>query len=155
MFPLRSKSPDSMPPPTLKELAEIRANRQKALGKMPVEELRNRAAQTDKRPPTRTAQTEEFVRNEAVAAYVKKAAHGSCDLCHQDAPFLNRRGEPYLECHHVQHLAKGGDDTIDNAVALCPNCHRKMHALDLASDRQRLLRRVQERERVFIEPSKL
>jgi 5-methylcytosine-specific restriction protein A len=29
--------------------------------------------------------------------------------------------------HHRVRLADGGDDTTDNAVALCPNCHRKAH----------------------------
>ena len=24
-------------------------------------------------------------------------------------------------------LALGGDDTVDNAIAVCPNCHRKHH----------------------------
>jgi 5-methylcytosine-specific restriction protein A len=36
-------------------------------------------------------------------------------------------GTPYLEVHHVKWLALGGSDTVSNAVALCPNCHRLMH----------------------------
>ncbi|EOS8323954.1 HNH endonuclease [Vibrio parahaemolyticus] len=31
-------------------------------------------------------------------------------------------------------LAKGGDDTAENTVALCPNCHKKMHIVDDAKD---------------------
>ncbi|MBC8673865.1 HNH endonuclease [Aeromonas hydrophila] len=44
------------------------------------------------------------------------------------APF-NRvsDGTPYLEVHHIQPLANGGEDTIQNTMALCPNCHRKRH----------------------------
>ncbi|WP_296863638.1 HNH endonuclease [Thermosyntropha sp.] len=34
----------------------------------------------------------------------------------------NLTGEP-----HIEWLSRGGTDTIDNTVALCPNCHRKMH----------------------------
>ena len=34
---------------------------------------------------------------------------------------------PYLEVHHIHLLAEGGDDSVDNARALCPNCHRKAH----------------------------
>ena len=30
--------------------------------------------------------------------------------------------------------ADGGEDTIENAVALCPNCHRMMHSLRRKSD---------------------
>jgi 5-methylcytosine-specific restriction protein A len=40
------------------------------------------------------------------------------------------------------HLSKEGSDTIENGVALCPNCHRKMHALDLPTDRKKLLMRI-------------
>ncbi len=38
------------------------------------------------------------------------------------------------------------DDTIENAVALCPNSHRKMHALNLVVDRRHLRKRIKERE---------
>ena len=42
----------------------------------------------------------------------------------------NIDGTHYLEVHHIDQLAKGGADTVENAVALCPNCHRKMHSLN-------------------------
>jgi len=32
-----------------------------------------------------------------------------------------------LEVHHKVPLAEGGDDTVENAIALCPNCHRHAH----------------------------
>ena len=38
-----------------------------------------------------------------------------------------RDGTPYLEVHHKIPLAKDGEDTIENAEALCPNCHREKH----------------------------
>ena len=60
-------------------------------------------------------------------------------LCEQEAPFKNTKGEPYLETHHVVWIAKGGEDTIENTVALCPNCHRKMHVVDSEIDRMKLL----------------
>lgn len=66
-------------------------------------------------------------RDPAVVAWVLKEANGKCDLCTADAPFLTNDGRPYLEVHHVKTLASGGPDTIDNTVALCPNCHRSMH----------------------------
>jgi len=77
---------------------------------------------------------------------VKKGAHGRCDLCAMTAPFMTSKGKPYLECHHVTPLAKGGGDTIDNAVALCPNCHRKMHSLNLEVDRSNLFKRIANRD---------
>ncbi|HXU34436.1 MAG TPA: HNH endonuclease [Thermoanaerobaculia bacterium] len=32
-----------------------------------------------------------------------------------------------MEVHHRIRLAYGGEDTVENAVALCPNCHREAH----------------------------
>lgn len=75
-----------------------------------------------------------YGRNPAISAWAKERADGRCDLCGQKAPFLDKSGRPYLECHHIEWLAHGGDDRLDNVVALCPNCHRKMHALNLPSD---------------------
>jgi 5-methylcytosine-specific restriction protein A len=45
---------------------------------------------------------------------------------------LNRAGgftdkTPYLEVHHKVQLAAGGEDVVENAIALCPNCHRREH----------------------------
>ncbi|WP_244850561.1 HNH endonuclease [Brevibacillus halotolerans] len=39
-----------------------------------------------------------------------------------------------METHHIQWLSRYGADSIENTVALCPNCHRKMHILDLEED---------------------
>lgn len=54
-------------------------------------------------------------------------ATGNCECCNQPAPFNGADGSPFLEVHHVRHLADGGSDTVENAVALCPNCHRELH----------------------------
>lgn len=67
-------------------------------------------------------------RDPAVIAWVLAQANGKCELCATDAPFLTSKDRPYLEVHHVRTLASGGPDTIDNTVALCPNCHRSMHS---------------------------
>ena len=61
-----------------------------------------------------------------------------CQLCRQKAPFSDNSGEPYLETHHIIWLSQGGDDSIDNTVALCPNCHRKMHIVNGAEDVENL-----------------
>jgi 5-methylcytosine-specific restriction protein A len=50
-----------------------------------------------------------------------------------------------LECHHVVWLAEGGDDHIENTVALCPNCHRRMHVLNAPADREKLKTRIASR----------
>ncbi|MEN6336977.1 MAG: HNH endonuclease signature motif containing protein [Phycisphaerales bacterium] len=55
-------------------------------------------------------------------------ANGVCEACGCRAPFIRiSDGTPYLEIHHILPLADGGDDTIENATALCPNCHRRAH----------------------------
>lgn len=67
-------------------------------------------------------------RDPAVAAYVRLAANGLCQRCNAPAPFIRKKdGLPYLEVHHIVRLADKGPDTVENAVALCPNCHREMH----------------------------
>jgi 5-methylcytosine-specific restriction enzyme A len=48
---------------------------------------------------------------------------------------VNKKGEPYLETHHIVWLARGGEDASGNTVALCPNCHRRVHELEQAADR--------------------
>jgi 5-methylcytosine-specific restriction protein A len=61
-----------------------------------------------------------------------------CQLCERPAPFRYPDGKPYLEPHHIIPLEEGGLDGPENIVALCPNCHRKMHVLQLPEDLARL-----------------
>ncbi len=68
-----------------------------------------------------------FVRDPAVIAWVLNEAAGYCEICGRAAPFSRADGQPYLEVHHVRPLGEGGPDTIDNAAACCPNCHRQLH----------------------------
>lgn len=73
-------------------------------------------------------------RSPSVAAWVRLNADGKCELCKRKAPFEDRAGLPFLEVHHVIALAEGGPDTIQNAVAVCPNCHRALHFSSKASN---------------------
>ena len=63
----------------------------------------------------------------SVKKWVEARAQGICEGCGESAPFLNAKGEPFLEVHHVKHLVNGGTDRTSNAVAVCPNCHRRCH----------------------------
>jgi 5-methylcytosine-specific restriction protein A len=76
--------------------------------------------------------TTSYVRDPKVRAWVAELAKGICEGCGENAPF-EVDGLPFLEVHHVKHLAQKGSDSITNAVALCPNCHRRCH---LASDKE-------------------
>lgn len=69
-----------------------------------------------------------FDRNSDVVAEVLLRANGHCEHCKSPAPFVRRtNNSPYLEVHHIKTLADGGEDTVENAIALCPNCHRRVH----------------------------
>ncbi len=74
-----------------------------------------------------------YVRDPEVRAWVRQQAAGICEGCGLLAPFNLDDGLPFLEVHHVKHLAQKGSDRITNAVALCPNCHQRCHR---SSDRE-------------------
>ncbi|WP_417448483.1 HNH endonuclease [Idiomarina abyssalis] len=77
----------------------------------------------------------QYVRDPEVVSWVLAEAKGVCECCNQPAPFERADGSPFLEVHHVLRLADGGADTIHNAVAICPNCHRRLH---YGADKQQL-----------------
>ena len=88
----------------------------------------NRLSQAEKIPKTLAVLTTVFVRNPDVVAEVLGRANGYCEQCKEVAPFLRTKdGTPYLEVHHIVQLSKGGEDSVNNALGLCPNCHRKAH----------------------------
>lgn len=78
-------------------------------------------------PRVQYASSSSFIRDPEVKAWVLEAAKGVCECCSNAAPFTAMSGDPYLEVHHVRQLADGGPDTTQNAVAICPNCHRALH----------------------------
>lgn len=79
-------------------------------------------------PSLRTVTAVVFDRNPDVIAEVLNRAGGVCEGCKKPAPFARvSTGEPYLEVHHRLRLADGGEDSVSNAIALCPNCHRFAH----------------------------
>lgn len=102
-------------------------------------DLKNRIkTNSSSKPSRRKVETEIFVRDEYVTEYTKRIANGKCQLCEKGAPFKDKKGNPYLESHNIEWLSKGGSDSIDNTIALCANCHKKMHILDLKEDVEKL-----------------
>ena len=83
--------------------------------------------QGNQRPTATSSAITQYKRDAAVKAWVLQQAQGKCDSCEHPAPFNGSDGQPFLEVHHVRQLADNGSDTITNAVALCPNCHRDLH----------------------------
>ncbi|MBY5992943.1 HNH endonuclease signature motif containing protein [Ferrimonas balearica] len=66
------------------------------------------------------------VRTEAIRLYALKRSKGICEGCSVPAPFQGKEG-PFLEVHHLHRLSDGGPDHPANVIALCPNCHRRVH----------------------------
>lgn len=116
------------------------------------EELRRKAIQYSNSGVLRYQSTVgSYVRNQYVNEYAKRRAHGVCQLCGNRAPFVDKSGKPFLETHHIIWLSDGGADSLDNTVALCPNCHRKMHILNLEEDIEKLLKISMSEEDTYME----
>ncbi|HBS6404172.1 TPA: HNH endonuclease [Klebsiella variicola] len=91
------------------------------------EQRREKLATANTTPERVIIKSYTFKRNPLVVAEVLALAGGKCQSCLRDAPFKREDGRPYLEVHHVEWLANGGEDSVENAIALCPNCHREAH----------------------------
>ncbi|WP_241794286.1 HNH endonuclease [Vibrio breoganii] len=120
----------------------VQDTKAKKAARLKTPELKARAINARAKPSKVNQTTTQYERNIWVAELAKRLANGVCQLCSQPAPFKNRKGQPYLETHHIIWLANGGDDSPENTVALCPNCHRKMHTLNLDTDIQHLKERA-------------
>jgi hypothetical protein len=80
----------------------------------------------------------------AIPARIKREvlvqAHHRCAICQ----------EPAYDIHHITEWSKGGRHTLDNLIALCPNCHRRVHRGEI--DRP-ALRRYKANLSIVNEPS--
>lgn len=97
-----------------------------------MERLRKRAEQASveevpKGEIQRSESVPSYSRSTKVKEYVKARANGYCEGCGNPAPFTSKTGEPYLHAHHINELSDGGSDTPDTVIALCPNCHYRVH----------------------------
>lgn len=91
-------------------------------------ELRERSSGFPRKPRRISVNSFAYQRNPYVVQQALQRANGVCEGCNSAAPFFRKTdGSPYLEVHHKITLADGGDDTLENAISLCPNCHRRMH----------------------------
>lgn len=94
---------------------------------------------------SRKAETEVFIRNPAIASYVKQLANGVCALCNKPAPFKDKNNKPFLHAHHIEYLSDGGLDVLENCIAVCPNCHARIHILNDSLDKEKLIQKVKSR----------
>lgn len=80
-----------------------------------------------KAPEKKEIITTAYKRSARIKKLVLARAHKRCELCNKASPFIDMKGSPYFEMHHLIPLSEGGLDTVDNVVCLCPNCHRELH----------------------------
>ncbi len=117
----------------------INPSDEKALAALSDERLKRLAGNTSSGPaPLQTVTTAERVRNPYLPEIAKRRANGVCQLCGNVLDFTDAAGRPFLEAHHIIPLGDDGPDELDNLVALCPNCHRKMHVAKRNEDIERL-----------------
>jgi hypothetical protein len=98
--------------------------------------LRNRVNNINPRPNQVEHIIRTFPRNATLKTYIKRRSNYICEMpnCNYRG-FLKVNGETYIEVHHVIPLSEGGEDIMNNTVALCPNCHRALH---YASNREEM-----------------
>ena len=89
---------------------------------------RERIAKRSKKPAIIETRSVAYSRSSDVIVEVLERAAGRCECCKCTAPFVRKSNStPYLEVHHIIPLSENGLDEVDNAKALCPNCHREAH----------------------------
>lgn len=114
--------------PTLYEFIEDEKSEIEKARKLNHKQRQTRLKKSDPKPKKTIVSQTVFIRNPYVVAEVLERANGECERCNKKAPFLKDTDEsPYIEVHHKISLAEGGDDTVENAIGLCPNCHRHAH----------------------------
>lgn len=92
----------------------------------------------DQLPPARREQVlEVFARNRRHVRELKERYARSCQIC-GSVPFDGGFGD-VTEAHHIHWLSRGGSDSLDNLVLLCPNHHAAIHAADPEFDREKLV----------------
>lgn len=139
--PYKSRQPDEngnmrnvwmFPVMPVSEIAQnvSRELSEQEISKLSDKELARYIAVKNVKNEPKTTETVVYYRDPYLKQMVKRIAEGKCQYCGNDAPFIDKQGEPYLEAHHVIRLADGGQDAIDNVVAICANCHRKVHVLN-------------------------
>jgi predicted HNH restriction endonuclease len=63
------------------------------------------------------------LRNYKLRHYKIQESNNTCEVC----GFTCTSERSILEIHHIIPLSKGGEDTMDNLLLLCPNCHQLEH----------------------------
>lgn len=118
----------NLPSKTVYDTEKELERKVKEAGKLTSKERQDILSRSNPKPTRSSVTQVVFNRNPHVIAEVLDRAKGICERCEKEAPFVrDKNRSPYLEVHHKIPLAEGGDDTLENSIALCPNCHRQAH----------------------------
>ena len=123
---------------------------EKASGRLTDDELLQLAVDSSMGPvPSLTRTTTQRKRYLYLPEVAKHCANGTCQLCGIRLDYTNCNGRPFLEAHHIIPLAKDGPDEFTNMVALCPNCHRKMHVAEEVEDIETIFELVKQIQKEY------
>jgi hypothetical protein len=127
-----SAAPEHPAPPDAVAIAAVVEDEAGRLEKLTLDELLARYAEQRRhalrRPSTRVLSTRTYERNPLIIAIARLRASNLCEVRGCTHPtFQTPDGVPYIEVHHIDPLADGGGDTIENVACLCPAHHREVH----------------------------
>lgn len=143
-FPLKLQDHSYNP---VQDLEKLTKDKRKSIFKKDNNTIIKRAIKKSERndnrkvPSYRLTETKSYDRDLDIREAALRLANGICQLCDKNGPFL-LDGRPYLHAHHIEYLANGGKDILENVIAVCPNCHEKIHKLELPEDKKKLLEKV-------------
>jgi hypothetical protein len=128
-----SATPEQAAPPDATALTAVVEDEADRLAELMLDELLSRyagqrASAHGGRPATRVLSSRTYERNPLVIAIARVRAGNRCEV--RDCPhptFVTPDGVPYIEVHHIESLADGGEDTIENVACICPAHHREVH----------------------------
>lgn len=129
-------------------IAEIEGSGYSGMARFEIEVITKRRKKTPLKPvgqmvpQASTSKSTNYKRDANVVDWILREAGDRCESCGSEAPFITGDGRPFLEVHHVRRLADGGSDTVENAVAVCPNCHRALHHAANRQDRAQNLYQI-------------
>jgi 5-methylcytosine-specific restriction protein A len=113
---------------TLKGLKTEEAGELKVSLQSSSQDRKDRINRKSKRPVRTSVTSYTYKRNPDIVAEALFRADGNCENCGNRGPFIRASdGSVYLEVHHNIPLSSGGEDSLENVSALCPNCHRMAH----------------------------
>jgi 5-methylcytosine-specific restriction endonuclease McrA len=115
------------------ELAAVRIEEITAANDSPLTE---EAQSPEERERRREMRLEAYRRDSKLVRDLKILYDGRCQIC-TAKPFDGRFGA-LTEGHHIEWLCRGGADSGNNVVLLCPNHHAAMHEMDPRFDRPNL-----------------